>query len=352
MELEVVDGYVTQTGLVFYRKLANLAGKYGFKPEEEKRRKYPLAYAEDIKSYICKKTGALGRYHDLLFELFQPKNPSCDDFHRLLVELPVRGILTTNYDTVLEEALLQKKIEMEQKEKAVLIDETPLVIGKDPPRLIHEFLLARNNDPKIPQRVAHLHGMYRNPESIILSYNDYIEKYGLRVEQTGQGQSSEDKWTLHRKLLWSVLATRRVVFVGFSMADPYFKEMLETVIKDLWGWDKSIHFAIMSISSKDAENSKVEAESLKNKYGVGTVFYEDDDGSHLRLEHIIAEIVKECGVEVQSAIVTQEQTDDDIPAIDEEPKPVLSKSADILIRLEEINQRVDKLMGRKIDHEN
>ena len=207
-------GYPDWSGLL--QELENLAGKYGFKLDEEKRKKDPLAYAEDIKSYICKKTYTLDRYHDLLFELFQPKNPACDKFHRLLVELPVRGILTTNYDTVLKEALLEKKIETKQKEKkAALIDETPLVIGKDPPRLIHEFLLARNNDPKIPQRIAHLHGMYRDPDNIILSYNDYIKNYGLRVEQTGQYQSSEDRWTLYRKFLWSVLATRRRRFRRF-----------------------------------------------------------------------------------------------------------------------------------------
>ena len=218
-----------------------------FRPDKEKRKKAPLVYAEDIKSYICNKTCTLDRYHNFLLEIFQPKTPGCHKLHKLLVELPFRGILTTNYDTVLKEALLEKKIEAEQKEeKAILIDETPLLIGTDPPRLIHEFLLARNNDPKIPQRIAHLHGMYRTPESIILSYNDYVTKYGLYVEQPNQYQSNKDKWTLHRKLLWSVLATRRVVFIGFSMDDPYFKKMLETVIEDLWGWDQSIHFAIMS----------------------------------------------------------------------------------------------------------
>ena len=54
------------------------------------------------------------------------KSPAHDDFHRMLVELPVRGILTTNYDTVLEAALSEKKKEIERKEIEVpLIDETP-----------------------------------------------------------------------------------------------------------------------------------------------------------------------------------------------------------------------------------
>ena len=332
------------------KQLEDLAIRVGndFKPDEEKRKKDPLVYAEDIKSHIHNKTGCLGEYHDWLYELFQPKFPAFDEFHRLLVKLPVRGILTTNYDTVLKEALLKKKRETEEKEeKASLIDETPLVIGKDPPRLIHEFLLARNNDPKIPQRIAHLHGMYRNPESIILSYNDYIKNYSLRVGQVDQFQSGKDIWTLHRKFLWSVLATRRVIFVGFSMDDPYLNKMLETVSADLWGWDKSIHFAIMSISPDSAEDSKDKAERLKNKYGVDTVFYEDSDGSHLRLDHMVAEIAEECGVEIPPTI-PQEQSDDNDRSADEEPESVASESGDVLDWLEQVNQR----MERRIDDEN
>ena len=309
-------------------KLEDLASKWDddFKRNSERRETAPLAYAEEIKSHIRDKTGNLDRYYGLLYELFQPKPPAFDDLHKMLVLLPFRGILTTNYDTVLKEALLEKKRYAEAKEeKTPLIDEDPLVIGQDPPRLIHEFLLARNNDSQIPQRIAHLHGVYRNPDRIILSSNDYIEAYGLRVSQGDHHQGNEDSWTLHRKLLWAVLATRRVVFVGFSMEDPYFNKMLETVSDDLWGWDKSIHFAIMSISPESAEDSKDKATILKSEYGVDTVFYEVFDNLHQGLEDIVTEIAKSCGVEIQ-------------PTIDEDESDWL----------EQANQR----MERRIDNEN
>lgn len=335
------------------KELEDLASRWidDFKVNEEKRKNDPLVYAEELKSYIGNATGDLERYYALLERLFESKYPPCTDFHKKLVSLPFRGILTTNYDIVLEAAL--------NEARQPSTPDNSLIVNRDSAGQVDKFLRGLS-DASTPRRIAHLHGRYDHPKNIILSSNDYQKAYGIVVDKdiselklpsANQVQIGSE-WTLHRKLLWAVLATRRVVFVGFSMEDPYFEKMLETVSNDLWRWDKSIHFAIMSISSKGAENSKVEAESLKNKYGVGTVFYEDNDGSHLRLEHIVAEIVKECGVEVQSPIVTQEQTADDIPAIDEEPKPALSKSADILIRLEEINQRVDKLMGRKIDHEN
>ena len=343
--------YPDWSGLL--KELENLTSRWvdDFEPDKEKYADDLLIYAEILKSYISEATGDLERYYALLEDLFSPRDPPCKDFHKRLVLLPFRGILTTNYDIVLEAAL----DEVGQPSTP----DTSLVINKDSAGQVDKFLRGLS-DASAPRRIAHLHGRYDYPKNIILSSDDYQKTYGIVVDEDiselklpGANQVQiGSEWTLHRKLLWAVIATRRVVFVGFSMEDPYFEKMLETVSNDLRRWDKSIHFAIMSISSKGAENSKVEAESLKNKYGVGTVFYEDDDGLHLRLEHIVDEIVKECGVEVQSAIITQEQTADDIPAGDEEPKPAPSKSADLLIQLEKINERVDKLMGRKIDNEN
>ena len=84
------------------------------------------------------------------------------------------------------------------------------------------------------------------------------------------------------------------------MEDPYFDNMLETVSTDLWRWDKSIHFAIMSISPEGVESSKSNADRFKREYGVGTVFYEDSDDLHQGLEQIVDEIDEVCKVSNQS----------------------------------------------------
>ena len=66
---------------------------------------------------------------------------------------------------------------------------------------------------------------------------------------------------------------------------------------------QSTHFAIMSISSidaDDAEDSKNKSEILNNEYGVGPVFYEDPDNSHQGLDRILDEIDEECRVRSQS----------------------------------------------------
>ncbi len=339
-------GYVTWKGLL--KELEDLANECGAGLNQE-RKGDDLAYAEDIKSHIYNEMGDLGRYHAFLDELFKPKSLTYDEFHRLLVDLPFRGILTTNYDIVLEEALLGKKIEAEREDREIPpIDGSPLVIGQDTPRLIHEFLLSRSNDPRIPQRIAHLHGMYRNPTSIILSINDYIKAYGLHVAEDGEQVNEKEVWTLHRKLLWAVLATRRVVFVGFSMDDPYFNKMLEIVSADLWGWNKSIHFAIMGISAEDKggiQDSKDKANSLKSKYGIDTVFYEVFKDSHQRLEDLFTEIAEQCEDRNRSVEETQDLLSDSERSEGEELKSISSGSRDILNWIKRESQRMIRRMG-------
>ena len=308
-------GYPDWSGLL--EELENSASKHdnGFKPNEGKRANASLAYAEDIKSYICEQRDGLRRYHALLRNIFSPKDPPCKNFHKILVSLPFRGILTTNYDIVLEAAL--GEIE------PLSAYDNSLVINPGSAGGVHEFLMAMSNR-NMTRRIAHLHGKFDPASSIILSIADYKEAYGLSLTDEDDGPQ-QITWTLHRKLLWAVLATRRVVFIGFSMKDPYLDEMLETVSADLWGWDKSIHFAIMSISPESAKDSKDKAEELKSEYGVDTVFYEDSDESHRGLDRIIAEIAEQCGVEIQPT------TDDDEPNW-----------------LERVNQR----MERRMDDEN
>ena len=336
-------GYVTWEGLLEeLEDLANRCGP-GLNQTHKDDPSVYLAYAEDIKSHICNITGDLGRYYALLDKLFKPNTQGYDEFHKLLVNLPVRGILTTNYDIVLEAALIGKKDEAVREGKEIpLIDETPLVIGPDAPRLIHEFLLSRNNDPHIPQRIAHLHGIYRYRESIILSSEDYVQNYGLRVNQTGADQETENRWTFHRKLLWAVLATRRAVFVGFSMEDPYFNKMLEIVSTDLWGWDKSIHFAVMGISTEDSKNK---AKRLKSNYGVETVFYEVLEDSHQQLEDLFKEIAEQCEDRNRSVEETQDLSSDSEHSEGEESKFISSGSRGISNWIKRASRRMIRRMG-------
>lgn len=275
-------GYDTWPKLL--KKLERLACNCGsdFIVDERKRDGDPLEYAEDIQMHM-KKTESLDKYYKLLYREFGPQY-SPIDFHRTLVKLPFKGMLTFNYDKVLETALG--------------ISDNTLTIEEGAALRVSEFLLSLDFK-KYPSRIAHIHGVYDKPSSIILSRADYIKFYGLapsKGESESKLQNIVPSWSLHRKLLWAILATRRVVFVGFSMDDPYLSEILQLVSRDLWRWDESIHFAVMSISQETADETKIKAKRLKETYGVDVVFYEDFNNSHRGLKQIIAEIARECKV--------------------------------------------------------
>ena len=166
-------GYPDWPGLL--KELEDLSSRLvdGFQPDGEKRANDPLIYAEVLKSYISGARGGLERYYALLQNLFSPKNPPCHDFHRRLVLLPFRGILTTNYDTVLEAAL-------SEIEPSSAYDNS-LIIDHDSAGRVREFLMAMNNDKRVTRRIAHLHGKFYPASSIILSTEDYESAYGLRL---------------------------------------------------------------------------------------------------------------------------------------------------------------------------
>lgn len=216
----------------------------------------PLRYIDYVKRHVLQTTGNLSRYHARLRQLFRPdEKPPYNDLHVALVELPVRGILTTNYDVVLEAALAQKRREYAHVNSLILDERSPASVS--------EFFMAMNGEERIPRHVAHLHGRYDFPDTIVLSLEDYVGAYGLKLSQAVDEADYKSEWTLRRKVLWAILATRRVVFLGFSMKDPYLNEMLNAVSTDLWRWDEPIHFTIMDISPQNAESAKHQAEFFR-----------------------------------------------------------------------------------------
>ena len=203
-------GYVSLANLL--EKLENLAQKFGngFEPDTEKREDTPLAYAENIQSYIRDKTGDLDRYNALIYDLFKTKTSSVGDFHKTLVSLPFRGILTTNYDTVLEAALgaVEPKFAFDNS----------LVIQEQSAGRVDEFLMAMNNDSKVPRRIAHLHGKFDLSSSTILSTHDYKQAYGSDTNEKEYGR--KDEWKLRFSTALGIICYPKGCFRRFEHGGP------------------------------------------------------------------------------------------------------------------------------------
>jgi len=258
--------------------------------------------SEDFLSYADAVKECLGndRYYDLINEEFGLKEVTHLEMHKVLCQLPFKALTTTNYDVVLENALTE----------ITLKSDNSLYIEGTVKTRINQFLRSLNFNDNLPRRVVHLHGIYHAPDSIILSGKEYKHKYGFssdipsdtlfdRLKDENLTKEVFEEllltygygWPIRRKILWSLLATRRVVFFGFSMRDPYFRKMLDFVREDISTYNKDNHYIILRITEKNKISLQAFAATLKKDFGIESVFFEDSDGNGL--DNFIIDLGKE-----------------------------------------------------------
>ncbi len=248
-------------------------------------------FANKIKTRVIERK-RLSEYHKFLSRKFGPKSNgrTHDDFHINLVNLGFKGVVTTNYDVVIESAISDS----ENNDKFCSICE-PVDLCDKKSYPVSDFLRSLSNPSNI-NKVLHLHGYYKEPERIILTENDYQIKYG-NFDTSGKSQHAPLD-TLHRKVIWSILATQSVVFVGFRMTDPFFMPMLKIVQNDLDLQGDKIHFAILPNTDQQ------EADLLIQQYCVQPIFYDVIEGDHSNLKQVIFDIASNIGVAVGSTKIS------------------------------------------------
>lgn len=109
--------------------------------------------------------------------------------HALLAALPVREVVTTNYDTLFERA-------SEAAGRAVS------VLPHDPNSDAHRWVLK-------------MHGCVTDPENIVLTREDYM-RYDIRREALAG-------------IVQALLLTRQMLFIGFSLRDDNFHRIADAV---------------------------------------------------------------------------------------------------------------------------
>jgi hypothetical protein len=254
-------------------KLAAECGE-GFLTDQDILKKEPaefLAYVGSIKTHIRAHMGNDDTYNTFLVRTFSGESGfSVLEMHHALVRLPFRGIITTNYDFVLEAALAREFRDSGHNNS--------LAYGIDPAYLIYE-LLRKLTVAGQQRQVLHIHGCYRAPDRIVLTLEDYEAAYG-------DGSFLPD-------VMRTVLSSYRLVFVGFSLTDPYFRGLLGRVVNRFQLKTLPIHFAIVDIAPLNAPEQKARAHQLKLEYGTEVVFYDRVDDSHRGLRDIIGDIARE-----------------------------------------------------------
>lgn len=226
--------------------------------------------------------------------------------HKKLIKLPFIGYVTTNYDELLEFAITDSCRENELTSygrNGFSISDN--VDGE----LIHKFFMNMSSNCSYDKSVAHLHGCVQDIHSIILSEDEYEHAYGKDKDLT---------WTIHKKFLWSLLCTRRLLFIGFGLEEEALNIILGQVSDDLWLWDSDVHYALFNIDiNNDKQQVKIitKAKELKNRYGIVSIFYPSNESDHSKLEYLIEFIYKstqkEVKIEKEMSIINNEVISDE-----------------------------------------
>jgi hypothetical protein len=248
-----------------------------------------LQHAQELREHF-EKTQPQGtsRYFNILAREFEPKKDRkpFERTHSLIVELPFRAFVTTNYDECLNCALqdYSRRAEVEQwnADPSVVIK-----LRSNDRHLVSIFLRSiATQNPRQRRYVAHLHGKWNDTENIILTSRDYEEAYEQNHDTLSNHKTSQ--LPIHFLLMWSILATRRLVFFGTSMRDPYIKRLLETVSRDLWEYKLPVHYVILPLESTNIASMESEKDEFA-KYGIRTVFFDNTSGDFKELERFLEE---------------------------------------------------------------
>ncbi len=246
-----------------------------------------LEYADAIKKHFRKAPNGLEQYESILGREYEPKRTGKNhtSTHQTLVKLPFRAFITTNYEDCIEYALQESFIA-----KGIIRSNCGLTIKSNSSdrHLVSRFLRSIS-EPTDPANVfvAHLHGHWDDTKNIILTASDYLLAYEGRCEPK-RDDNGPIAYTLHKLLAWSLFATRRMVFIGFSMDDPFIKKLLEIVTRDLWEIGQPIHYVILPLDDTSIPSLETTAASY-SKYGLQPIYYDNLDKSYAGLDQILKE---------------------------------------------------------------
>jgi hypothetical protein len=226
--------------------------------------KDPLEKADWIRRTFRDK----GRDNDYLAHLqrtFGPK-PAIpySSLQRALIKFGFRGVITTNYDPTLVNALSVENI---AAGRSVC---TALDLGESRTYDVFDFLRLAARQPTA-EFVLHVHGVYNKPDRIVLTASDYHKRYG-DFEAVGSDHLPVNRAleNIPRKVIWALLVTYSTLFVGFSLDDPALRHILDVTSADFQRGQYLDHFAIVGAESDDEERKLTDA---WRAHGITPIFY-------------------------------------------------------------------------------
>lgn len=182
-----------------------------------------------------------------LDEVFDPSGIVPSRRHELIVSLPVRGILTTNYDNLIERAF--QDVQNRQIE-VIRVDQTER--WKD----IHE----------VPIFMLKLHGDLSQPESLVLGHRSYMRLI-----------YSKD----YEELLDSMFSNYSVLMIGYSLNDEDIKGTLDRLASK--GKASRTHYLL----AQEGAYSAIEKRRFLEDRHIEVIEYHDYFGYHNHIDTFV-----------------------------------------------------------------
>ncbi|MED1607601.1 SIR2 family protein [Cytobacillus kochii] len=170
-------------------------------------------------------------YFEKLNEVFLKKKYKANPIHKEIFKLKPTHIITTNYDTLLEEAAIEE--------------------GQFFHTVKHDLDLPYDNFNKT---IIKMHGDFEN-RNIVLKEDDYL--------------NYSSNFTLIESYIKSLIATNTVLFIGYSVNDSNFNLIFQ--------WVKNLlrnHFQPAYLIESNKKYSRMEQAYYKNR-GINILYYDE-----------------------------------------------------------------------------
>jgi hypothetical protein len=197
----------------------------------------PLELAEFLEQIFTKPI-----FRARLAEMFRNKSAQATPCHRLISDLPVRGIVTLNYDNGHEIAYAAEGRNPNQGK------------AQDAATMVRWMQSEVFNDADSP--ILHFHGDVSDPNQMVLTSSDYDQFYS---------QELPDSFLRH---LWT---THRLLVIGFGFSDPFLTKVAERTLRALP--TDTRHYALIGKNKGEAV-TPIQRKMFAKKYRAVPVFYE------------------------------------------------------------------------------
>lgn len=211
-----------------------------------------LMLAEEIRDLIA------NDLEKLIRDRFEDKGKVPTETHASLVKIKSKFIITTNYDTLIEKALVKE-----------FTNYFPTVYTYKDSSSINYSLW--NND----HFVLKAHGDAKTPKEIVLTEKDYRN---IIYNQSG-----------YQSILHAIFSTNSILFVGISLNDPELLLLLG-YIHNIFHGGSPMHYALIS---KD-RITETEKARWRKDFNIECITYNPRD-NHIEVLEFLNKIISETG---------------------------------------------------------